>query len=78
LNLKNPEVLPHTIEELQVMWPAYLLNQAMYELGFELNHRSAWLNIPLQGVIRLMGAEIPRAVADTPNPDLPAPWPQPG
>jgi maltose alpha-D-glucosyltransferase/alpha-amylase len=53
-SLGKSEVLPSTSEELQVMLQAYLLNKAMYELGYELNNRPAWLKIPLQGILHLL------------------------
>jgi maltose alpha-D-glucosyltransferase/alpha-amylase len=50
----SSDVVPTVTEELQVMLQAYLLDKAMYELGYELNNRPAWLRIPLQGVLHLM------------------------
>jgi maltose alpha-D-glucosyltransferase/alpha-amylase len=47
-------ILPGTPGELRVILQAYLLNKAMYEIGYELNNRPAWLKIPLQGVLHLM------------------------
>jgi len=46
--------LPATGEELRVMLEAYLLEKAVYELGYELNNRPNWLRIPLQGIRQLM------------------------
>jgi maltose alpha-D-glucosyltransferase/alpha-amylase len=48
------EVLPRSKEQLSAMLPAFLLNKAVYELGYELNNRPAWLNIPLHGILLLM------------------------
>ena len=48
------EVLPQFAEELLTMLPAYLLNKAVYELGYELNNRQAWLHIPLEGILQLL------------------------
>ena len=36
------------------MWPAFLLNKAVYELGYELNNRPAWVTIPLHGILLLL------------------------
>ena len=41
-------------EHRQVMLQAYVLNKAMYELGYELNNRPDWLKIPFQGILQLM------------------------
>ena len=50
----DSEVLPQSKDEVEVMLQAYLLNKAIYELGYELNVRPAWVMIPLQGILQLM------------------------
>jgi maltose alpha-D-glucosyltransferase/alpha-amylase len=53
---RKASFLPRTREELRVMMDAYLLEKAMYELGYELNNRPDWLRIPLQGIAQLLDA----------------------
>jgi maltose alpha-D-glucosyltransferase/alpha-amylase len=48
-------------EEFMVMLPAYLLNEAMHELGHELAHRPDWLHVPLIGVLNLLDSLNPAA-----------------
>jgi maltose alpha-D-glucosyltransferase/alpha-amylase len=48
------KLLPQDPEQLQVLLDAYLLEKAIYEIGYELNNRPAWLRVPLQGIIQLM------------------------
>lgn len=46
--------LPKSQSELQVLLRAYLLEKAVYELGYELNNRPDWVGIPLQRILELL------------------------
>jgi maltose alpha-D-glucosyltransferase/alpha-amylase len=48
--------IPKTHQELQVLLDAYLLEKAVYELGYELTYRPDWADIPLQRVMALLQA----------------------
>ena len=52
----NAAYLPQTNDEFRVMLDAYLLEKAVYELSYELNHRPDWVKIPLMGILDLLGA----------------------
>jgi maltose alpha-D-glucosyltransferase/alpha-amylase len=49
--------IPQTREEMQIMLDAYLLDKAVYELGYELNNRPTWVRIPLWGILQLLERE---------------------
>jgi maltose alpha-D-glucosyltransferase/alpha-amylase len=49
--------LPSSREVLAGMLDAFLLEKALYELGYELNNRPDWVQIPLRGILQLMRAE---------------------
>jgi maltose alpha-D-glucosyltransferase / alpha-amylase len=53
---REGEFLPKTIPELKILLEVNLMNKALYELGYELNNRPAWLRIPLRGILQLMEA----------------------
>jgi maltose alpha-D-glucosyltransferase/alpha-amylase len=46
--------LPKDPEEVDILLNAFLLNKAMYELGYELNNRPEWTVIPLRGIQYLL------------------------
>ena len=53
-SMGDSNVLPRSQEERQLMLPAYVLSKAVYEVGYELNHRPDWLRIPLQGILEIL------------------------
>jgi maltose alpha-D-glucosyltransferase/alpha-amylase len=47
-------LLPPTREEIAILLDAFLLQKAVYELGYELHHRPDWVRVPMQGIRQLM------------------------
>jgi maltose alpha-D-glucosyltransferase/alpha-amylase len=41
-------------DETAVLLDIYLLEKAVYELGYELNNRPDWVSVPLQGILDLL------------------------
>src|SRR5690606_3530088 len=50
-------ILPQETEELARLLDVYLLEKAIYELGYELGNRPAWAGIPLRGLLQLLDGE---------------------
>ncbi len=48
--------LPQTSSELQVLLDAYVLEKVIYELGYELNNRPDWVEIPLRRILQLQAS----------------------
>ena len=46
--------LPDKESDSQVMLEAYLIDKAVYEVGYELNHRPDWVVIPIRGIKHLL------------------------
>jgi len=53
----NSDVLPQDPAELASLLEIYLLEKAIYELGYELGNRPPWAFIPLHGLLELLGDE---------------------
>ena len=46
--------IPEEREEVEVMLSAFMLDKALYELGYELENRPEWVMIPLRGIRRIL------------------------
>ncbi len=49
--------LPLEKAQLPIMLDAFLLDKAVYELGYELNNRPDWVIIPLRGITNILKAQ---------------------
>jgi maltose alpha-D-glucosyltransferase/alpha-amylase len=55
--VRSASFVPSDREEVGVMLKAYLLEKAVYELGYELNNRPEWVITPLKGIRDLLEGE---------------------
>ncbi len=51
------DFVPNNQEDLETLLKTFLLEKAIYELGYELNNRPDWVIIPLRGIKALMKRE---------------------
>ncbi len=51
--------LPAASEDRQLLLDVYLLEKALYELGYELTNRPAWADVPLRGIVELLDGPPP-------------------
>jgi len=54
--------LPGSPAEFQVLFDAYLLEKAVYEIRYELNNRPAWVKIPIRAVLDLLETTTPQSI----------------
>ena len=52
----DAEFLPRDDQELESLLTVYLLEKAVYELGYELNTRPEWVYLPILGIRQLLEA----------------------
>jgi maltose alpha-D-glucosyltransferase/alpha-amylase len=50
----DSEIAPQSDDDFQLVLDAYVLDKALYELGYELNNRPDWVRIPLAGILSLL------------------------
>src|SRR5882724_416448 len=55
-NVAGACFLPPNQHELSALLRLHLLEKAVYELGYELNNRPAWIAIPLAGISQLLAS----------------------
>lgn len=48
------DFLPKDKEDLNTLLQSFLLEKAVYELGYELNHRPDWVIIPIRGIQQIL------------------------
>jgi maltose alpha-D-glucosyltransferase/alpha-amylase len=46
--------LPKEIADIWLLLDAYLLDKAVYEVGYELNNRPDWIRVPLRGIKQIL------------------------
>jgi maltose alpha-D-glucosyltransferase/alpha-amylase len=54
--------LPDTKEEVRTLLNVFLLEKAVYELGYELNNRPAWVKIPIEGIRDVLERRAPKEI----------------
>ena len=59
-SLAGTELIPKDPAQADVMLQTFMLDKAIYELGYELNNRPDWVGIPLKGILGLLTAEAPQ------------------
>jgi maltose alpha-D-glucosyltransferase/alpha-amylase len=50
---RGPSLLPSSADDLDTLLHAFILDKALYELGYELNNRPEWVHIPLTGLLQM-------------------------
>jgi maltose alpha-D-glucosyltransferase/alpha-amylase len=54
-SVEGTAFLPRDNEDQAILLDAFLLQKASYELAYELNNRPDWIDIPLRGLLELLG-----------------------
>ena len=49
--------LPRLVQEFEILLNIFLLEKAIYELNYELNNRPEWVDIPLDGILEIVGRQ---------------------
>jgi maltose alpha-D-glucosyltransferase/alpha-amylase len=54
---RDAPFIPNKSEELDTLLRAFLLEKAVYELGYEMNNRPDWVIIPIEGINNILEVE---------------------
>jgi len=55
--VEESPMLPENHDDLKILLDAYLMEKAVYELGYEINNRPDWIMIPLKGILQILEDE---------------------
>jgi maltose alpha-D-glucosyltransferase / alpha-amylase len=47
-------IIPQSAEDIELLLNVFLLEKAVYELGYELSNRPSWVRVPIHGILRIM------------------------
>jgi maltose alpha-D-glucosyltransferase / alpha-amylase len=53
----NASFTPKSAEEFDLMLSVHMLEKAIYELGYELNNRPNWVDVPIAGILQIVKPE---------------------
>jgi maltose alpha-D-glucosyltransferase/alpha-amylase len=53
---RGTPIMGDDMDEIATLLDSYLLEKALYELGYELNNRPGWVHIPLEGIEQVLEA----------------------
>jgi maltose alpha-D-glucosyltransferase/alpha-amylase len=53
--VKDCGLVPTDPQELQVLLDALVIDKCLYEVGYEANNRPDWVQIPLEGLLQILG-----------------------
>jgi maltose alpha-D-glucosyltransferase / alpha-amylase len=51
---RKGDFLPRSDDEIRILLDSFLMEKAVYEVGYEMNNRPDWIRIPLKGIERLL------------------------
>jgi maltose alpha-D-glucosyltransferase/alpha-amylase len=54
---RSASFAPKSQDEFTLMLSVHMLEKAIYELGYELNNRPDWVDIPIAGILRMVTPE---------------------
>jgi len=52
--VREARFIPENTEDIQILLNAFLLDKAVYELGYEMNNRPDWVIIPANGIKKVL------------------------